>query len=144
MNLGYGKTASSPIIAKKQAMLRPNDRFVINRDRILGEAVKAVDDGDGQVPFDRPALALPGRPVFEEMVKWLEQSRDKGMFMPHDVTVGTEMARIVTGGDVDPGTKCDEQGFYDAERASFLRLVSTEATRERINSMLDAGAPVRN
>jgi len=144
MNLGYGKTASSPIIAKRQAMLRANDRVVINRDRILGEAIKAIDDPAGQLAFDRPALALPGRPVFEEMVKWLEESCAKGLFMPHDVNVGTEMARIVTGGDVEPGTVCSEQDFYDAERRSFLDLVATAATRERINSMLDAGSPVRN
>ena len=37
-----------------------------------------------------------------------------------------------------------EQDFYDAERRSFLTLVSGSATRERINSMLDAGSPVRN
>ena len=144
INLGYGKTASSPIIAKKRAMLRANDRFVINRDRILGEAIGAIDDAAGQVAFDRPALALPGRPVFEEMVKWLEESCAKGLFMPHDVNVGTEMARIVSGGDVEPGTVCSEQDFYDAERRSFLDLVATAATRERINSMLDAGSPVRN
>ena len=144
MNLGYGKTATSPLIARKQAMLRPHDRFMINRDRILGEAIKAIDDTDGQVPFNRPDLSLPGRPVFEEMIKWLQQSCDKGMFMPHDVNVGTEMARIVTGGDVDPGTIWSEQDFYDAERRSFLTLIATEATRERINSMLDAGSPVRN
>jgi 3-hydroxyacyl-CoA dehydrogenase len=78
------------------------------------------------------------------MVKWLEDSRDKGLFMPHDVNVGTEMARIVTGGDIDPGSLCSEQDFYDAERRSFLTLINTEATRARINSMLDAGAPVRN
>lgn len=144
MNLGYGKTATSPIIARQQAMLRPHDRFVINRDRILGEAIKAVDDPVGQVVFERPALKLPGRPLFEEMVKWLEESRDKGMFMPHDVNVGSEMARIVTGGDVEPGSVCSEQDFYDAERRSFLTLIATDATRERINSMLDAGAPVRN
>ncbi len=144
MNLGYGKTASSPIIARKQAMLRANDRFVINRDRILGEAIRAIDDPVGQLAFDRPALALPGRPVFEEMVKWLEESCARGLFMPHDVNVGTEMARIVTGGDVEPGTVYSEQDFYDAERRSFLDLVATAATRERINSMLDAGSPVRN
>ena len=144
MNLGYGKTATSPIIARKQAMLRANDRFVINRDRILGEAIRAIDDPAGQVAFERPDLVLPGRPVFEEMVKWLETSRAKGLFMPHDVNVGTEMARIVTGGDVDPGTVWSEQDFYDAERRSFLSLVATDATRERINSMLDAGSPVRN
>jgi 3-hydroxyacyl-CoA dehydrogenase len=144
MNLGYGKTATSPIMARKQAMLRNHDRFVINRDRILGEAIKAIDDPAGQVPFDRPALTMPGRPVFEAMVKWLEESRDKGLFMPHDVIVGTEMARIVSGGDIDPGSICSEQDFYDAERRSFLTLVASDATRERINSMLDAGAPVRN
>jgi len=144
MNLGYGKTATSPIIARKQAMLRDHDRFVINRDRILGEAVKAIDDENGQVAFVRPALSMPGRPLFEEMVKWLQDSRDKGLFTPHDVNVGSEMARIVTGGDIDPGRLWGEQDFYDAERRSFLSLVATAETRERINTMLDAGSPVRN
>jgi len=144
MNLGYGKTATSPIIAKQQAMLRPNDRFVINRDRILSEAIEAIKSPVEQADFVRPDLTLPGKPLFEEMVKWLEEYRDKGMFMPHDVNVGTEMARIVTGGEVEPGTVWCEQDFYDAERSSFLRLVNTDATRERINSMLDKGSPVRN
>ena len=57
MNLGYGRTATSPIQAREQAMLRPHDRYVINRDRILGEAIKAIDDAAGQVGFHRPALA---------------------------------------------------------------------------------------
>lgn len=144
MNLGYGKTATSPIIAQKQAMLRSNDRFVINRDRILGEAIEAIKNPQEQREFDRPALRMPGRPLFEEMVKWLQKSCDEGLFMPHDVNVGSEMARIVSGGDIDPGTLWSEQDFYDAERRSFLSLVATDATRARINSMLDQGSPVRN
>jgi 3-hydroxyacyl-CoA dehydrogenase len=87
---------------------------------------------------------MPGRVVFEEMCEWLAKSRDKGIFMPHDVNVGTEMARIVTGGDVDPGTVMSEQDFYDAERRSFLTLTGSEATRARVESMLDSGSPVRN
>ena len=117
---------------------------MINRDRILSEAVAAIDDSSGQIPFERPPLTMPGKPLFEEMVSWLEASRDKGIFYPHDVTVGTEMARIVTGGEVEPGTQMTEQDFFDAERRSFLTLVSTASTRERMNSMLDAGSPVRN
>jgi 3-hydroxyacyl-CoA dehydrogenase len=144
MNLGYGKTSTSPIIAKKQAMLRPNDRFIINRDRMLSEAMNAIENPGEQVSFNRPELQMPGRPVFEEMREWLIKSRDKGIFKPHDVNVGTEMARIVTGGDVDPGTVFSEQDLYDAERRSFLNLIATEATRVRIESMLDAGSPVRN
>jgi 3-hydroxyacyl-CoA dehydrogenase len=144
MNLGYGKTSTSPIIAKKQAMLRPNDSYLMNRDRILSAAIQAIEDPAEQVIFDRPSLVMPGRPLFEEMHEWLVKSRDKGIFMPHDVNVGTEMARIVTGGDVDPGTVMSEQDFYDAERRSFLMLVETDATRIRIDSMLDAGSPIRN
>ena len=144
MNLGYGKTASSPVIARKQAMLRATDRFVINRDRILSEAIAAIEDPSQQAGFERPPLIMPGRPLFEEMVKWLHESRDKGIFYPHDVVVGTEMARIVTGGEIEPGTRWNEQDFFDAERRSFLTLVATDATRERINSMLDTGSPVRN
>jgi len=144
INLGYGKTATSPIIAKKQAMLRRNDHFIINRDRMLSEAINAIEHPSDQLAFDRPDLVMPGRPLFEEMCEWLAKSRDKGIFMPHDVNVGTEMARIVSGGDVDPGTLRSEQDFYDAERRSFLTLIATEATRIRIDSMLDAGSPVRN
>ena len=117
---------------------------MINRDRILSEAIKAINNPVGQLAFDRPDLTMPGTPLFNEMVSWLEEHRDKGVFYPHDVNVGSEMARIVTGGDVEPGTVMSEQDFYDAERRSFLTLVSSAATRERINSMLDNGSPVRN
>lgn len=144
MNLGYGKTASSPILASKQAMLRPNDHFVMNRDRILSEAIDAINNPVDQVDFNRPTLALPGKPEFEKMVNWLKESRVQGLLMPHDVIVGTEMARIVTGGEVEPGTRWSEQDFFDAERRSFLTLASTDATRERIETMLENGSPVRN
>ena len=152
MSLGYGRTASSPILAQKLAMLRPNDRFEMNRDRLYDKAFTAIDnaiagtnaEGEGQQDFNRPALAMPGEAVFHEMVQWLKDGHTKGMFTPHDIVVGSEMARIVSGGEVAAGTVCTEQDLFDAERSSFLRLVATAGTRERINTMLDAGKPVRN
>ena len=144
MNLGYGKTSTSPIIAKKNAMLRPNDRFLINRDRLLPDAITAINDASEQALFIRPNLSMPGATVFKEMTEWLAKNRDKGFFTPHDVVVGTEMARIVTGGEIEPGTVWSEQDLYDAERRSFIRLVSGEATRLRIETMLENGSPIRN
>ena len=148
MSLGYGRTASSPLLAQKLAMLRPNDSFEMNRDRLFDKAFAAIDKAAGpdsrQVAFNRPALTMPGQELFHEMVEWLKVNHGKGMFTPHDVVVGTEMARIVTGGEVPAGTVLTEQDFYDAERDSFLRLVATPGTRERVNTMLDGGKPVRN
>jgi 3-hydroxyacyl-CoA dehydrogenase len=144
MNLGYGRTCSSPILAKQNAMLRSNDQFLSNRDRLLPAAIAAIESGADQLAFERPDLALPGEEVFHAMVKWLEAAHVEGKLTPHNVVVATELARIVTGGEVAAGTLYSEQDLFDAERTAFLKLVSTEATRARINSMLDTGSVVQN
>jgi 3-hydroxyacyl-CoA dehydrogenase len=144
MNIGYGKTASSPLLARDLAMLRDNDRFLMNRDRLFDTAVEAIGNPSGQQRFVRPALAMPGRPLFEEMCQWLRDAQQKGLIYPHDVVVGSEIARIISGGDIEPGTVWSEQELYDAERRSFLTLASSEATRARIDSMLDNGVAIRN
>ena len=144
MSLGYAKTATSPILAKDLAMLRDNDKFMNNRDRLLSEAMKAIADPSAQRGFDRPPLSMPGKPVFEDMKQWLANAQSEGKLLPHDVFVCTELARIVTGGEIEPGTMWTEQDLFDAERRSFLTLASTQETRDRIVSMLDKGAAVRN
>lgn len=142
--LGYGKTASSPIHARDMAMLRSNDSYLNNRDRIFSAALTAVKSGEGQKPFDRPDIAVAGKPLFYQMVAWAEDKHHQGKLYKHDVMVSTELARILTGGDIAPGTMMSEQDFFDAERASFARLVKTKATQERIVSLLDEGKAVRN
>jgi len=117
MALGYGKTASSPILARDLAMLRDNDRFENNRDRLFTESLKAIKSGKGQ---------------------------NKGKLYPHDVFVSTQIAEIVTGGDIKPGTLMSEQDLYDAERRAFLVLAKTPQTQERIRTLLDNGKAVRN
>jgi len=142
MNLGYGRTATSPIEALSQAMLRDDDEYLMNRDRILSTALEQLS-GVSKAPA-RPDLTMVGKPVFDAMVAWLQDAAGKGALSLHDCTVGTEMARIVTGGDVAPGTIMSEQDLFDAERRSFLRLAKTAETQARIVSMLDMGSPVRN
>ncbi len=143
-NLGYGITASSPLIAEKQAMLRVNDRYEINRGRLFSAAMAAVDEPSSQHPFDRPDLAMPGEPLLNEMLDWLNAAADKGNITAHDKVVGTEIAKIVSGGEIPEGSLWSEQDLYAAERRAFLSLVETDATRARIESMLEKGKPVRN
>ncbi len=144
MALGYGKTASSPILARDMAMLRPNDRYVNNRDRLFSEAMAAVKDGSEQVAFDRPPLKMAGQPLFEKMVNWANNMVAKGKLYPHDAVVSTEFARILTGGEIAPGTEWSEQDLLDAERRAFLTLAKSEATQARIIGLLDHGKSIRN
>ena len=142
MNLGYAKTASSPILAKEQAMLREHDQFLMNRDRILRSALAALDN-TSKAPAREP-IAMAGKESFKEMKEWLADAGNKGWLMPHEITTGTEIARIVTGGDCKAGTLHSEQDLFDAERASFLTLAATSQTQARIRSMLDEGKALRN
>lgn len=144
MALGYGKTASSPVLAREMAMLRPNDRYVNNRDRLFTEAMAAIKKGDEQVGFERPPLKMAGKPLYDKMVKWADDMVEKGKLYPHDAIVSAQFARILTGGDIEPGTVWTEQDLLDAERAAFLILAKTPATQERIVGLLDHGKSIRN
>jgi 3-hydroxyacyl-CoA dehydrogenase len=53
------------------------------------------------------------------------------------------VAQILVGGDRAPGT-ASEQHFLDLERESFLSLLGTKKTQERIQHTLKEGTPLRN
>ena len=146
MNVGYGKTAQSPLEAKELAMFREGiDDFVMNRDRLLDTAVTEIKKlAKNYRPTIRDSFIMPGREVWQEMQNWLQKTHKKGYLTPHDVTTGTQIARIVTGGDVDPSTVMTEDDLFAMERKAFLTLAKTEQTRKRIQHMLSYGKPLRN
>ena len=142
MILGYGWTAKSPIEATDQAMLYPEDQYMMNRDRLLCEALSQLDKV--KKAKSRKPLPMAGEETYREMMDWLFEAHDQEKITSHDVVVGTELARIFTGGKVKANTMMSEQDLYDAERESFLRLAKSGHTQARISTMLDLGSPVRN
>jgi 3-hydroxyacyl-CoA dehydrogenase len=145
-NIGYGRTAASPLEAEPLCMFRDGvDSYVMNRDRLLQSAIDAVNElADGYTVRRRGPLAMAGRDVWVQMVEWLKIARDKGQLTPHDVTTATRIAMITTGGDVDPGTEMSENDLCDLERSAFLELCQTAETKARIEHMLQYGKPLRN
>jgi 3-hydroxyacyl-CoA dehydrogenase len=146
MNIGYGKTARSPLEAEPLAMFRNEiDDYVMNRDRLLDAAVTAALNLSADYSVVQAApLPMPGRVVWKDMVDWLERAHQKGSLTAHDVTTGTQIAMIVTGGDVEAGTLLSELEICALERRGFLALAKTRETRTRIEFMLEHGRPLRN
>ena len=62
----------------------------------------------------------------------------------HDFLIGSKVAYVLCGGDVEPGTPVTEEWFLDLERQSFMELIATEKTQARIEHMLKTGKPLRN
>ena len=63
MNIGYGKTARSPLEAEPLAMFRSGvDSYVMNRDRLLATATDAaLEMASNYTVMRRGQLAMPGR-----------------------------------------------------------------------------------
>ena len=142
MNIGLGRKANSPQEADALSMRRPGDTFQMNRDRILNAALSTIDIT--KKVGKRKPLALSGAEHYQEMLEWLEVNHKKGMLTPHDVTVGTEIGRVMSGGECPAGRVFSEQDILNAERSSFIRLAQTQAPQARIVAMLDNGITLRN
>jgi len=124
---------------------RDIDDYIMNRDRLLDTAISAVMGMAPGYSVTRHApLAMPGRDVWAEMREWLQKTHEKGHLTPHDVTTGTQIAMIVTGGDIDAGTELTENDLFALERKAFVTLGKTVQTRDRIQFMLKHGTPLRN
>ncbi|MDA1063265.1 MAG: 3-hydroxyacyl-CoA dehydrogenase/enoyl-CoA hydratase family protein [Proteobacteria bacterium] len=146
MNIGYGKTARSPLEAEPLAMFRSGiDNYIMNRDRLLATARReALAMAENYTVRRRGSIAMPGRDVWAEMVEWLKKAHAKGHLTPHDVTTGSQIAMIVAGGDIAAGTELTENDILALERKAFGILGATEETRARIEFMLEHGTPLRN
>ena len=58
--------------------------------------------------------------------------------------VGTELANVLSGGDTTIEKVLSEDDLYKLELDSFMRLIETKQTQERIKHTLSTGKPLVN
>ena len=145
MNIGYGATGSSPQLSARMMYFRDDhDETVMNRDRLLPRAIEMIAEmQDGYKMPPPPVAQLADGGLAEKMEDFMQQGIDRGDFFPHDKTVAMAIASVMLRGSGD-GETADEAALYARERAAFIRLAQTSETHDRIRTMLDDGAAVRN
>jgi 3-hydroxyacyl-CoA dehydrogenase len=121
---GVARSPGPPLLVARQAAL-----LLMSKEYVAG-----------QPRTDIPVLGIPGLSYFRESIGSL---LEKGAITAHDALIGERIARILCGGDAAPGTTC-EQHFLDLERESFLFLLGTAPTQERIDHLLTNNAPLHN
>jgi 3-hydroxyacyl-CoA dehydrogenase len=70
--------------------------------------------------------------------------REGGFVSPYDFEIGLAVARVLCGGEVEPGSLVDERWLLELERAEFMQLLRNTKTQERIAHTLKTGKPLRN
>jgi 3-hydroxyacyl-CoA dehydrogenase len=121
---GVAKSPGPPLGIARQAAL-----LSMSKDYVAGEP-----------RADIPVLGIAGLRYFREKIGTL---LEQGAITIHDALIGERIARILCGGDGAPGT-AGEQHFLDLECESFLFLLGTAQTQERIEHLLTKNAPLHN
>jgi 3-hydroxyacyl-CoA dehydrogenase len=67
-----------------------------------------------------------------------------GFISEHDYLIGSKVATVLCGGEVEAGSLVDEDWLLDLEREHFMALLATEKTQARIEHTLKTGRPLRN
>ncbi|NEX64496.1 3-hydroxyacyl-CoA dehydrogenase/enoyl-CoA hydratase family protein [Noviherbaspirillum galbum] len=145
-NAATANVSKSALEAQKMGYLAQDDVIVFNPYELLH-----VAKVEARAMFDRgyrPALQrlvpVVGRTGMATIMAQLVNMRDGGFISAHDYKLGSMIAEIVCGGDIEPGSLVSEQWLLDLERKAFMELLTNPKTQERIMGMMQTGKPVRN
>ena len=142
--IGYAKTATSPIEAEPLKYLRPEDKKIMNRNSLLPVSRKILENNRDFKPPNECTFNLPGQKVKEKMINILEKLYNDKVILDHGFEVGKELANVLSGGDTDINKKMNEDQFFKLELDSFMKLIETKKTQERIQYTLKTGKPLVN
>ena len=142
--IGYAKTATSPIEAEPLKYLKPEDKKIMNRNSLFSVSKKILEENKDFIPPEKCTFNLSGKPLKEKMIKVLEKLYNEKVIMDHGMEVGKELANILSGGDTTIDKTLTEDDLYKLELDSFMRLIETKKTQERIKHTLVTGKPLVN
>ena len=142
--IGYAKTATSPIEAEPLKYLRPEDKKIMNRNSLFSESKKIIDQNQNFKSPNECTFKLSGKPLKEKMIKVLEKLYNEKVILDHGMKVGTELANVLSGGDTTSDKLLTEDNLYQLELTSFMNLIETDQTKDRIRHTLATGKPLVN
>ena len=105
---------------------------------------EVIEENKNFKPNTECTFKLSGKSVREKMFKTLEKLYNDKVIFDHGVTVGKELANVLSGGDTNSEKILTEDDIYKLELDSFMRLIENKKTQDRIKHTLSTGKPLVN
>ena len=142
--IGYGKTATSPVEAEPLKYLLPENKKIMSRNSLLNVSRSILEENKDFTPPSEASFKLAGKPLKEKMVKLLEKLYNDKVILDHGMVVGSELANVLSGGETTIDKTLSEDDLYKLELNSFMNLIETQKTKDRIKHTLSKGKPLVN
>jgi len=145
--IAMAKVSSSAAEALDWHLLRPEDRFTMNRDRLIEDAretalsLAATGYAPPPVPPTVPVLGRAGLAALKLSIYMMKRA---GYATEYDGYVAGKLAYVLAGGDLPQPVNVPECYMLELEREAFLSLCGEDKTQERMEHMLKTGKPLRN
>ena len=78
------------------------------------------------------------------MQKVLDELYNSKKILDHGMIVGKELANVLSGGDTNLSKEISEEQMYKLELESFMKLLETDKTQNRIVHTLKTSKPLIN
>ncbi|MBC7945909.1 MAG: hypothetical protein H7X91_11750 [Burkholderiales bacterium] len=133
--------------ARELGFLRAADVVVLNRFELLHVAKSqavALSEAAYRPPLRPRNIVVAGKPGIANLKAAMTNMRAGSFISEHDYEIGSRIATVLCGGEVEAGSLVDEDWLLDLERKHFVELIATEKTQARIAHTLKTGKPLRN
>ncbi|MGC8520235.1 MAG: 3-hydroxyacyl-CoA dehydrogenase/enoyl-CoA hydratase family protein [Steroidobacteraceae bacterium] len=147
MAVATAKVAGSGIEARQIGYLRESDVVVFNADELLYVAKQqalALAESGYRPPLAGARFPVAGRTGAASIKAQLVNLLEGHFISPYDFEIGSRIAEVMTGGELEAGTEVDESWILALERRHFVELLKNPKTQERIVHTLKTGKPLRN
>ncbi|MFU8831656.1 MAG: 3-hydroxyacyl-CoA dehydrogenase/enoyl-CoA hydratase family protein [Wenzhouxiangella sp.] len=145
--VAMGQVSGSAMEARDMGYLRQQDQIVLHEHELLHAAhyqVRALAAA-GYTPEHAGRTIPAAGDVGIATLKMLLVNMLEGHFISeYDFEIGTRIATVLCGGDIDRGTPVNEDWLHHLELEHFMALAAMPKSQERIGHMLKTGKPLRN
>lgn len=144
--VAMAEVAASAHDARNKGFLRAQDNIVMNEHELLFVAKQQVSAMQQAVyrPPLKPQITVAGAPGIATLQMLLVNFREGGFISDYDYEIGSTIAEVMCGGQVEAGSIVDEEWLLRLERQNFAKLAVNKKTQERIAHILKTGKPLRN
>ncbi len=145
--IAMAKVAKSAVEAVDYGFAKPSDTILFNANELLFVAIREAramaEAGYAPPPMAR-AITVAGKNGIATFEMMLVNMKEGGMISAHDYRVAKSAAIALCGGEVETGSRVDEEWLLTVERRLFVDLLKNPLTQARIKNMLETGKPLRN
>jgi len=146
-NIAMAKVAKSAHDAIGMGFAKASDTVLFNAHELLWVAIRearAMANAGYTPPAPAKDIPVAGRNGIATFEMMLINMKEGGMISAHDYRVARDAAIALCGGEIETGTKVDEDWLLKVERRLFVELLKHPLTQARIKQMLETGKPLRN